>query len=455
MNPLVSIIVPVYNAEKTIGRCIESIMKQDYTNFELLIIDDGSKDNSGAICDEYAADDSRIIVIHKENSGVSDSRNMALDMAQGTYLQFLDADDWITPNATRTFVEAAEDYKADMVISDFYRVVEKRVSQKGSIDAEGLLTREEYASEMMENPSDFYYGVLWNKLYRRDIVEKHNLRMNSEISWCEDFMFNLEYIRHARTFYVVQLPLYYYVKTKGSLVSQSMNISKTVRMKLMVFEYYNNFYKEVLTEEDYEQNRLSVYRYLIDAASDGFVMPSSILPGTKKLGKERMNARPELIEKDGLLMDFYRSRKLLDYYLEPVAIRHELELTDVKVLWGLSQVNTAGSTSELADSIGISRPVYSAILQKLSQKKLIKVTKENELIGKLIKDKKQPEQEQPNKAIKSVTVELTETANSLLNDITMAENNYIQAKYADFSVEEMNQYLVLRDKIKKNTQKIL
>ena len=201
----------------------------------------------------------------------------------------------------------------------------------------------------------------------------------------------------------------------------------------MVFEYYNNFYKEVFTEEDYEQNRLSVYRYLIDAASDGFVMPSSLLPGTKRLGKERMTARPELIETDGILMDFYRSRKLLDYYLEPAAIRYELELTDVKVLWGLKQTNTASSTSELADSIGIPRAVYATILQKLSQKKLIKVIKETN----------------------NVTVEFTDNANGLLNEILIAENNYVQAKYADFSVEEMNQYLALKNKIKENTKKIL
>ncbi len=434
MNPFVSIIVPVYNAEKTIGRCMESILKQEYTNFELIIIDDGSKDDSPAICDQYAANDSRIIVVHKENSGVSDSRNMAIDMARGKYLQFLDADDWITPNATRTFVEAAEESNAEMVISDFYRVVENRVSQKGSIDKEGLLTREEFASEMMENPSDFYYGVLWNKLYRRDIVEKHHLRMNAAISWCEDFMFNLEYIRHAQNFYAVQLPLYYYVKTKGSLVSQGMSITKTVRMKLMVFEYYNNFYKEVLTEEDYEQNRLQVYRYLIDAAGDGVVLPS-ILPGTKKLGKERIKARPEMIEQDGLLMDFYRSRKLLDYYLEPVSIRNDLDLTDVKVLWGLSHINNADSTSEMADSIGISRPVYASILQKLSQKKIIKIKRE--------------------KALKQVIIEFTENAKPLLNELTMAENNYVQAVFQDFSVEEMDEYLRLREKMKKNIQKVL
>ena len=104
MEPTVSIIVPVYNAEGTLTRCIDSILNQEYNDFELLLIDDGSQDSSGAICDSYASADSRVRVVHKANSGVSDSRNLALDMARGTYLQFLDSDDWITPNATLSLI---------------------------------------------------------------------------------------------------------------------------------------------------------------------------------------------------------------------------------------------------------------------------------------------------------------------------------------------------------------
>lgn len=103
-----------------------------------------------------------------------------------------------------------------MVISNFYRVVGERVSPKGDIDEDGPLTREEFAAHMMENPADFYYGVLWNKLYRRDIIQEHHLQMDPDISWCEDFLFNLEYIRHAQRFFALQVPIYYYVKTKGS-----------------------------------------------------------------------------------------------------------------------------------------------------------------------------------------------------------------------------------------------
>ena len=173
MRPMVSVIVPVYNAEQTLRRCVTSILEQQYTDLELLLVDDGSTDASGAICDEFAAQDARVRAIHQPNAGVSAARNHALDQARGVYLQFLDSDDWITPDATRSLVRAAEAHHCDLVIADFYRVVGERLSRKGDIDEDGLLTREEYAAHMMENPADFYYGVLWNKLYRREIGRAH------------------------------------------------------------------------------------------------------------------------------------------------------------------------------------------------------------------------------------------------------------------------------------------
>ena len=130
MPPAVSIIVPVYNAERTVGRCIESILNQEYTDFELLLVNDGSTDSSGGLCDSYAARDQRVRVFHKENAGVSNARNLALAQARGTYLQFLDSDDWITPEATLSLVRAAEDHQCDLVISDFYRVVAMTAQKK-------------------------------------------------------------------------------------------------------------------------------------------------------------------------------------------------------------------------------------------------------------------------------------------------------------------------------------
>ena len=137
MNPMVSIIVPVYNAEKTLRRCVDSILNQEYEDFELLLVDDGSSDASREICDGYAAADRRVAVIHKENSGVSDARNKGIDMAEGKYLQFVDSDDWIARDATKQFVRAAARDEADMVIADFYRTVGDRISHKGDIEEEG------------------------------------------------------------------------------------------------------------------------------------------------------------------------------------------------------------------------------------------------------------------------------------------------------------------------------
>ena len=377
MKPTVSIIVPVYNAEKFLNRCVDSILGQEYRDFELILVDDGSRDMSGSICDAYAKTDERVVVIHKENSGVSDTRNQGIERAKGTYLQFVDSDDWLTPDATKLIVRAAEEHGCDMVISDFYRVVGDMVSRKGDIESDCVIDREEFASFMMENPADYYYGVLWNKLYRRDLVNRFGIRMDAEISWCEDFMFNLEYIRHARRFYALHTPIYYYVKTKGSLASQGMNLSKTIKMKLTVFTYYKDFYKNVLDEEEYEKNRLQVYRFLIDAAGDGMVAPT-ILPGSQKLGEERSSLYLEAVEGEGVLMDEYRSRKLFDRYLEPVASQFDLTFPEIRLLLYLSHLKQPVSRRELSDYTNMTRRSLSLHLQKLMAKGYIRIQESRE-----------------------------------------------------------------------------
>lgn len=465
MKPTVSIIVPVYNAEKYLRRCIDSILNQEYTDFELLLANDGSKDSSGAICDEYAAKDSRIHVIHKENTGVSDTRNTAICQAQGTYLQFLDSDDWITPDATKLLVRAATEYHCDMVISDFYRVVGERVSHKGDIEDDGVLSREEFAAHMMENPADFYYGVLWNKLYRRALIEKYKLRMDTSINWCEDFLFNLEYILHAEVFYALQAPIYYYVKTKGSLASQGLSISKTIKMKFMVFEYYNEFFKNVYDEKDYEKKRLSVYRFFVDAAGDGSV-PPTILPGAKKLGDERNIVCSEAISGEGILMEIYRNRKLLERYLETVALRNDLSLNEVTLLLYLSQTHAITNRKELADFTGMSRNSLALTLQKLSSRDLIKMTEVRDSRSKASHNKhtdtSTQEEAEPHTALskrkgtgKYLRIELLPAAIDMLPDLATAQKDFDAVRYHGFTEEELVQYTRLSEKIKENTGRVL
>ena len=444
MNPTLSIIVPVYNAQEQLGRCIESICKQDFADFELLLMDDGSKDSSGEICDAYAAKDSRIRVVHKENSGVSDTRNMAISMARGEYLQFVDSDDWITPDASGRMVRAAQETESDMVITDFYRVVGERLSIKGNIPEDGVLTREEFAAHMMSNPADFYYGVLWNKLFKRSIIEKHELQMNPEISWCEDFMFNLEYLRHVEKVYALHVPTYYYVKTKGSLVAtQGMSMSKTIQMKRMVFAYYHKFYKDIFTEEDYEKNRLQVYMFLIDSAGDGFVPPALL---SKKLGAERMTISRLALKGKGLLLEAYRDNKLLDRHLETISLKYDLSLNEVRMLLVLSRARQLYTPKELTEIARIPRGSVMILLQRLEGKGLIKVVDSKKALtdgGKRTKKKGDKE------------VELMQDAEPIVDDMMKELELWEQEKYQGLSEDEVAIYEALTERIQNNIQTAL
>lgn len=369
MDSLVSIIVPIYNAEKYLNRCVDSILKQDYQNFELFLMDDGSKDSSGEICDAYAQKDPRVRVVHKENSGVSDTRNRALDMIQGEYVQFLDSDDWIVPEATRLLVRSMEQYQCDMVIADFYRVSGERLAQKGDIEEDRVMNRQEFAACMIENPADFYYGVLWNKMFRREIIEEHKIRMDVSISWCEDFLFNLEYIRHASSFYALQVPIYYYLKRKGSLASQGLSISNTVRMKINIFEYYNEFYKDVYDHEDYTNIKRQVYSFFWAAAKDG-----GVLPVAKKLGEERRQLFREELEGDSPVVSLYRFRQMLEYQLSFIAKKNGLSEDETMILCALYQCGTFKSVKRLAEVVDLASPRVYMCLQSLEHKKLVDTT---------------------------------------------------------------------------------
>jgi len=265
-QPLVSVIVPVYNAGDYLRPCLESIARQEPEDMEVLLINDGSTDGSLSVCEEFEAADSRFKVIDQPNAGVSAARNHGLRAARGKYLQFVDADDRLTPDATPILLTAAEKQGADLVAAHFYRVVKDRCVQRGHIKGERFLNRADYAEQMRKAPANYYYGVLWNKLYDRSIVERQGIRFDEQINWCEDFLFNLEYLRYCRLIAAVPRPVYYYYKREGSLVNSNISLRRTVEMKRTTFAYYKDLYESL---DLYEQRRLSVYKYLISAARDG------------------------------------------------------------------------------------------------------------------------------------------------------------------------------------------
>lgn len=445
---MVSMIVPVYNSEKTLSRCIDSILNQTYRDFELILLNDGSTDTSGEICDAYAKRDSRVRVVHKENTGVSDTRNRGIDLARGEYLQFLDSDDWITPDATALFVRTATEQQCDMVISQFYRVIGEHVSQKGAIDEDGLMDRSTYANHMMQKPADFYYGVLWNKFYKRSIITEHRLRMDQSISWCEDFMFNLEYVRHTQTIYAMKVPVYYYVKTKGSLVSQGMSMKKMIRMKRTVFACYNDFYKDVFDEAEYEKRRIQIYRFLIEAAGDGEVAPL-ILPGSYRLGAERTSVSTAVQEGEGFFFDIYRERKLQERLFDAIALKNELQVADIKLLYYLSQPHENCTFQEMASMLNIPRRELSQAIQRLLAKEMIEVRSRVKNRGKeRTKNTEKPQEERKRTRLREYVV--TAEADALLSEILSAINDFEQLQYEGFSQEEIRMYEMLNEKRNQN-----
>lgn len=271
-NPTVSIIVPIYNAELYLTQCLTSVREQTFRDFEVLMVNDGSKDHSEDICRHFSQEDSRFILISKQNSGVSDSRNVALSRAKGKYLQFLDSDDWLTENATESLVHTSESTGCDLAVGHFYRVVGERMAQRGHIRKERILTRREYAEEMMKAPANYYYGVLWNKLYRRSLLESVNLRFDPQIKWGEDFLFNLQYLEHVRLISAIPEPVYYYRKREDSLVNAEVSLRRTVAMKTATFQAYKELYQKL---DLYEEQKGRVYSYFLSAAVDGAVGPLS------------------------------------------------------------------------------------------------------------------------------------------------------------------------------------
>lgn len=404
--PEVSFIVPVYNAEAALERLIESVLNQEYKDLELILMDDGSKDGSGAVMDRYAEMDPRVTAVHKTNSGVSDTRNQGLKKAKGKYIRFLDADDWIPDDSTKQMVRAAEETGADLVVGDFYRVVGENVSRKGSISSERALTRNEYAELMMESPADYYYGVIWNKLYRKEILDRYHLEFDKELSFCEDFVFNLEYLLHTEKVIPIQVPVYYYVKTDGSLVSKNMNPVRIARMKTSIYTYYNEFYRNILNEEEYRSQRANIAGFLVAAAQDDLVVP--MMPGTMKLGDEVVHAyvfdesREDLYVGLNYLSDAYAR------YLNTAAIRRDLNLNDMRIMAFMQHAGKPFTHREIAAALRISQLDVMASLQKMALRGLVKLEVHGE--GLLVEYSGSPEIEKDlNEAMQDLTDVCTET----------------------------------------------
>ena len=419
----VSLIVPVYNGEKSIERCAGSILNQDYPELELILVDDGSRDRSWEIIQAIAAADHRVKAIHQENGGVSSARNRALAEASGAYVQFADVDDWLPMDATKMLVREMEAQSAELVVGDFYRVVDGNVSEKGSIEMGGALTLQQYANAMMLSPADLYYGVLWNKLYRRDIIEQYSIRMDENISYSEDMIFNLEYLLHVKSVAILKAPVYYYQYTKGSLVDQSLNLSSTIKMKKSVIGYYNEFFRKTFDTPSYQERLPVIYGYLLAVSHDSLALPFTL--GTRKL-----NAGIDLSALSGECGAAFPMRsaileaRLLGRYLETLARKHGMDEARIKLLYFMEKMKEPCSVESLCLLTGMGKPAVIVAMARLLADGLVRC--ESPLGGK--------------ERFSFYASELTKELQQLDQDVDTV-------CFAGFTDEEIRQYHKLEERI--------
>ena len=254
------------------------------------MVNDGSPDGSLAICEQFRAKDPRVVVISKENEGLSLTRNAGMRAAHGKYLQFVDSDDYIEPTFTARMVEAAEKNYADLVIAPYWMVIplassksgqrtEKLLAQLGvqtdtaepevnvySFLPAGNYGQKEFMQEYMKKPSSFYFNIVCNKLYRRSLLMNAGLWFTREI-YNEDQLFNVRYFRLAKAYTALADPGYYYIQNPQSLLHTNVDLGKIVNSRLQMFPHY----KQMLSELGIARgNQLRLYHTLI-AQSERFM----------------------------------------------------------------------------------------------------------------------------------------------------------------------------------------
>lgn len=312
--PKISVIVPVYNTEKYLQRCVDSILAQTFTDFELLLIDDGSIDSSGAICDEYAQADSRVRVFHKENGGVSSARNLGLDNAQGEWITFVDSDDWVYPCWLQNFVDNWDG--VDMVCQGV-ECDKPLCLDENAQDVKGLSYGVNYTGNASDVLTKLYekciVGYLFVKCFKKSIIVSYNLKFNESFKLHEDEDFVLQYMNHCNNISSIEKCGYYYYvpdwnrkyvienlyEVKRSLYLNMMNLQKK-KWNILCDAYLASITGAFMYSFRKDQNRLNILDY------------------RATVGKKILRTKMYFITKWVIFVDFtgYLSNAILSFHMK-------------------------------------------------------------------------------------------------------------------------------------------
>lgn len=322
MSSLVSIIIPIYLAEDTLSQCIESCCKQTYDNIELLLVVDGSPDNSLQICQEYALVDSRIRVIHKENSGVSDTRNTGILNATGDYITFVDADDWLEPDAIHNLVNFQSQHDLDLATTGF-AIVRDNAFDTSLIPTTEIITGTDNIAQHLVSESKLrFYRAPYAKLYKRELINTHNIMFDTTLKINEDFIFILSYLQKCQTIGTFEYCSYNYnqIMTERKIQHYELqDYQKQWDLALFQFRAYRSFFEKTNT---YKGNENLINAYLVTCIR-GFVSSTILARGKSQSIKTFLAQIPSLPEYSAIRSLKYKTLSGIVAKIALFCIRHK------------------------------------------------------------------------------------------------------------------------------------
>lgn len=261
-TPLVSVVIPAHNEEKTLARLLDSLQAQTYPYLQILITDDGSKDQTLTVARRYAEADPRISVISQPASGVSAARNRALPLCRGKYLRFADADDSLPPEAIALQVARAEKDSSDLTIAGYTEYLGEHGRFKNLVDLDQTLPARENLRLLNPRSNSYFYGVLWNKLFLREKAE--GLRFDEALTWGEDFSFVMAYLKNCERISYMRDPVYDYRRSANTatirqVLDSILHPMKNIRIKIRLYHSLKELY---VARGEYPAFRKTLWLYL-------------------------------------------------------------------------------------------------------------------------------------------------------------------------------------------------
>ena len=277
---LISIIIPVYKVEKYLEKCIQSVINQTYENLQIILVDDGSPDNCGKICDEYAKKDHRIEVIHKSNGGLSDARNKGLEIAKGEYIGFVDSDDYIEADMYEVLYNLLKQYNADVSICNFYTVSQGKISIKNADNGINEYNRIEILKEILLDKNIQSYA--WNKLYKKELFDEIKYPIGKKY---EDIGTTFYLLEKCNKVVVTGKSEYYYINRQDSIVNNvtESTITDYIELIMQRYDYIEENIKEL---SSYNKDYL---KRILKTAEQDIKSLNEVGDYTKKMYEELYN----------------------------------------------------------------------------------------------------------------------------------------------------------------------